>query len=169
MLNGQHGDALLHCSVGTFSVSCPQMSIIALTVVAMTMRRYPHHSSYPCIPGPPASGPGRDVPVRTLPFHLLAPLQPQAPHALSPALPPLWVRLRRGQGQGRGHHGHGGRGVTPGRFQPRGIPPPVGRREPELPCSLQPPRLYKRRAPGEGAVGAVALFPLQGQGAGAAW
>lgn len=58
------------------------------------------------VSGAPASGPRRDVPVRAVSLHLIAPLQPEAAHALPPALPP-----DRAQGQrGAVHRRRGGRG-----------------------------------------------------------
>lgn len=60
-------------------------------------------------PGTSAPGPGRDLPVWTLPLYLLPSFQPEAPHALPPALPPF-----RSQGEGGADHWHGGRRLPDG-------------------------------------------------------
>lgn len=61
-------------------------------------------------PGTSAPGPGRDFSVWTLPLYLLPSFQPEAPHALPPALPPF-----RSQGERRADHWHGGRRLPDGR------------------------------------------------------
>lgn len=65
--------------------------------------------TFPFSPGTSAPGPGRDLSVWTLPLYLIPTFQPEAPHALPPALPPL-----RSQGERGADHRHGGRRLPDG-------------------------------------------------------
>lgn len=87
-------------------------------------------------PGTSAPGPGWDVSVWTLSLYLLPSLQPEASHALPPALP-----THRRQGERGDHHRHGGRGLPDGWRQFRrhesdgGVPAALGRSAADVPSS----------------------------------
>lgn len=116
-------------------------------------------------PGTSAPGPGRDLSVWTLPLHLLPSLQPEAPHALPPALPPF-----RSQGERGADHWHGGRRLPDGRQWlggpegGRNVPAAAGRSAAEVVSGwgLLQSHPHQRGAAGKRSLHALTLQHVQG-------